>query len=74
MPLFSCSGRVVGSKYLGIFRAETKEDAEEKALTSNGASVNLCHECSTECEDAEVDEVFAEPIDESDVGDEEIIE
>jgi hypothetical protein len=44
---------VVGSKYLGIFEAETKEAAEQMSEESEAASICLCHECSKECEDAE---------------------
>lgn len=57
---FRVSGTVVGSKYLGVFEAKTKEEAEEKALSSPEASVSLCHQCSSECEDPEIQEAHAE--------------
>lgn len=45
---------VVGPKYLGKFMADSELDAVDKALEQNG-SVSLCHQCSSECEDAEID-------------------
>jgi|ADurb_Val_02_Slu_FD_contig_21_2875252_length_324_multi_2_in_0_out_0_2 Fe-S cluster assembly iron-binding protein IscA len=60
MKKWAVMGHVVGSKFLGIFEAETKEEAEDMAIESDAASVSLCHQCSSECEDAEVDYVEAE--------------
>ena len=57
---FRVYGTVVGSKYLGIFEAESKEEAEEKALDTS--SVSLCHQCSEECEDPEISKTHAEEI------------
>lgn len=59
MPRFKVYGVVTGSKYLGEFEANSKEEAEELALQSNEAYVSLCCECSDECEDPEVTEVEA---------------
>ena len=60
MAKWNITGAVRGSKYLGIFEAETKEQAIEMALNSDECHVSLCHQCSSECEDPEIDEVFAE--------------
>lgn len=62
MKKFRVWGKVVGSKYLGEFEAATKKKAEEMALESEEASVRLCHQCSGECEDAEIDDVSAEVV------------
>ena len=62
MKKWTVTASVVGSKYLGIFEAETKEAAEQMAEESNAASICLCHECSTECEDAEVRDAEAEEV------------
>ena len=51
-------GTVVGSKYLGEFEAASEEEAIEKA--SNEAYVSFCHQCSQECENAEVTDIVAE--------------
>ena len=59
MTRWSVVGKVIGSKYLGTFEAETAEEAIDKALGENG-SVNLCHKCSSECEDGEVVDAEAE--------------
>lgn len=60
MPKFRVYGSVVASKYLGIFEADTKEQAEEMAIKQ--ASVSVCHQCSNECTDPEIDEVTAEEV------------
>lgn len=54
------SGVVVGTKYLGEVDALTEDEAKAKALRR--AHVSLCHQCSRECEDPEIDEVNVEPI------------
>jgi hypothetical protein len=48
------TGTVVGSKYLGEFKAPTKEKAIQMALESEAATVSLCHHCSDECEDPQI--------------------
>lgn len=62
MPKFRVVASVVGSKYLGEFEAATKEEAEQLALDSENASVHMCHQCSSQCEDAECAEAYAELI------------
>lgn len=57
---WSVTGVVVGSKYLGVFEAETKEEAEQMALESEKAYCSLCHQCTDECEDPEIDRCVAE--------------
>jgi hypothetical protein len=57
-------GTVVGSKYLGVFEADTPEHAVELALMT--ASVGLCYQCSHECEDPEITDASAEPIESED--------
>ncbi len=37
---------------MGVFKAKTEEEAIEKA--SRNCFVSLCHQCSDECEDAEI--------------------
>lgn len=60
MPKFSVYGSVVGSKYLGDFEADTKEEAIEKASLSDAGTIFLCHQCSDECESPEIVEMTAE--------------
>ena len=61
MMKYSVNASVVGSKHLGVYEAENKEDAIRQAMDENGY-VSLCHQCSSECEDAEIEDVSAEPI------------
>jgi hypothetical protein len=60
MPKFNVYATVTGSKYIGEFEAETKEDAIDQAELSGGAYVSLCHQCSAECEDPEAHNFVAE--------------
>lgn len=59
MKTFHVTGIVKGNKYLGKFEAETEAEAIEKALESEGVYVSLCHQCNSECEDAEIQEAVA---------------
>lgn len=61
---YSVSGRVVGSKYLGRFLASSADEAVDMALQSDEAWVSLCHQCSCECEDPQMEDAYAEPEDE----------
>lgn len=47
-------GAVVGTKYLGVWEASSKQEAIDKAMESDIASITLCHQCAQDCEDAEV--------------------
>lgn len=57
-------GTVTGSKYLGIYKAKSKDEAEEMALNVSFAS--FCHQCCSECEDPEVTSCEAEEIQKDD--------
>jgi hypothetical protein len=59
MPKFHVTGVVTGSKFLGTFEADTEEEAITMALESEEAYVTLCHQCSSECEDAEIHDAVA---------------
>lgn len=59
MPKYRVSASVTGSKFLGVFEADSPEEAEKKAVDKNG-HVSLCHQCASECEDGEIGEVFVE--------------
>lgn len=59
---FRVYGRVVGGKYLGEFEAVDENAAIEAALASEAGQVYLCHQCSNECEDAQVDEAYADEV------------
>lgn len=63
MPRYRVNGVVTGGKYLGEFEADTPDAAAELALGSPGAQVGLCHQCSCECEDAQIDTCHVEPVD-----------
>jgi hypothetical protein len=61
MTKYRVYGRVVGSKYLGVFDAENPEEAIEKALDENGC-VSLCHRCVCECDEADIEECETEEV------------
>ncbi len=52
---------VKAGKYIGQVEAETKEEAEQLAWGLPGASVSVCHQCSRDIEDPEIDKLHAEP-------------
>ena len=54
-------GAVAGTKYLGKFRANSKEEAIEASGQSGAAFASFCHKCSCECEDPEIHTMTAEP-------------
>lgn len=53
-------GTVHGSKYLGEYEAESAEEAVEMALAEKGGPISLCHHCSQECEDGNVESATAD--------------
>jgi len=53
-------GRVVGSTYVGEVEAATKKEALEKG--QDEAHVSFCHQCSSGCEDPEVEVTDAEEV------------
>lgn len=58
MSKWRVSATVAGTKYLGEYEAADGRAAVDAALTEHG-SVNLCHQCSRQCEDGEVIEATA---------------
>jgi hypothetical protein len=47
---------VVGSRLLGVFEAATPAEAIKKALASEAASIQFCHNCNSEVCNLEIDE------------------
>jgi hypothetical protein len=62
MKKWSVTATVTGSKFLGIFEAETKEEAEQMAEESESGSISLCNQCSDKCEDPMINDVEAEEV------------
>jgi hypothetical protein len=62
MPKFNVYGVVTGTKFLGVYEADTKEAAIEAAINGDNAFVSLCHQCNDECEDPEIASAVAEEI------------
>lgn len=60
MAKWAAYGRVCGSKYLGQVEADSEDEAKEKAMRLDSCFVSLCHHCSGECEDPEVDNISVE--------------
>jgi hypothetical protein len=53
-------GTVVAGTYIGVVKAETEEEAVQKAYDI--AWVSVCHQCSQHISDPEVTEVTVEEI------------
>ena len=64
MKKYRVCGVVIGGKYLGVFEANSPEEAVDAAMCSEAAYVSLCHQCSPDCENAEIQSVDAEEISE----------
>lgn len=60
MAKWECYAAVVGTKYLGQVDAETEEEAKEKALELDTCFVSVCHQCSSEVGDIDIDEITVE--------------
>lgn len=59
MPKYRIYGMVQGIKFLGVYEADTPEQA--KTLAEPNAHVSLCHQCAGEMDGAEItDELQAE--------------
>lgn len=61
LPKYSISASVVASKHIGEYEAETEEQAIEMAWKD--ASVSVCHYCSRQIDEPEIEELHAEKID-----------
>lgn len=64
MPLYRVYGHVIGSKYLGEVEAADASAAAEKGIELEEAYVSLCHQCADQCEDAHVENVSVELVEE----------
>ena len=60
MARYHAYARVVGTKYLGTVEADDVASAREAAWNLDTASVGLCHQCRSECNDAEIADVAVE--------------
>ncbi len=59
---YMVNASVRGTKFIGRFEAENSMEAISMAENAEQNSVNLCHHCVSECEEAEVHELYAEEI------------
>lgn len=66
MKRYSVVGVVTGNKFLGEFLAESEEDAIEQALESDEACCCLCHQCDSECSEAEIESAIATEMEDKD--------
>jgi ribose 5-phosphate isomerase len=55
-------GTVQGTKYIGIVAGQTEAQAIDAALNHENREVSLCHQCSSECEDPEINRVGVEEL------------
>lgn len=61
MAKFEVWAKVVGTKFLGEYEADTKDQAIELAMKESG-HVSLCWQCSREIDDPEIEDTTAEEI------------
>ena len=64
MAKYSIYGQVRAGKYLGEVEANSEEEARDKAFTelSDEMFVSVCHQCSHEVDDPEIEEVYVSEI------------
>lgn len=55
---------VVGTKYLGEVEAYDEDEAIQLGYELDTGCVNVCHQCSSECEDPLIDDINVELIEE----------
>lgn len=62
MKKYNVYGSVSGTKYLGQIEAESMEQATKIAWDGRriALSVDLCHQCARECENAEITDIEVE--------------
>ncbi len=60
MPKFSVNATVIGSKHIGVFEADTAEKAIE--IAQEQAWVSVCHQCSHEINDPQLERFTADPV------------
>lgn len=64
MPKYAVYGRVVASKYLGDFEADSEAEAIRMAEDSGEVDcVSLCFQCNAEIEEAAIDKCRAVLVD-----------
>lgn len=61
---YSVNATVIGGKHLGFYMAKSPKEAIEKALKKDGG-VSLCRQCVRECENAELENVEAELVEDA---------
>lgn len=62
MAKFRVYGVIRATKYIGEFEAESKEQAEQMAWDSDEGYVSVCHQCSREVEDPEIERMEVEQV------------
>lgn len=55
-------GKVSGSKYLGEIEADSHEEAIEKGWKLDTCYCSVCHQCSKNLQDPEIEEIYVEKI------------
>lgn len=53
-------GRVVATKYIGEFEANSKEEAEQMAWNADKSDVSVCYHCSKEVSEPEIHKMIVE--------------
>lgn len=63
--VYDVYGTVVGGKFLGHVEADSPDEAEQLVWDGKklALDVSFCHQCSSECENAEITELHIEESD-----------
>jgi hypothetical protein len=55
-------GAVTATKYLGEIEADSEEEAIKKGFELDSCSCSVCHQCSNEVDDPQIEDITAELI------------
>ncbi|MDR9792732.1 hypothetical protein ACTHHL_04595 [Aeribacillus composti] len=62
MPKYQVYGVVTGTKYIGEFEANNKEEAEQIAWDSENSHVSICYHCSKEIDEPQIEKLVVEKV------------
>jgi hypothetical protein len=60
MTKYRVYGVVTGTKYIGEFEADSKEEAEQMAWDSEKGYISICHQCAREIDEPTITEMVVE--------------
>jgi len=63
MSKYNVYAEIRGSKFVGTVEAANEEEARERGWELDDCYVSICHQCSNEIDDPEIEELIVEEAD-----------